>query len=305
MQKRAIRMSPGDRVFITIVYIVLAVIFIVTLYPILFVISASLSDPKAVAAGRVLLLPVEPSLAGYKYILQYADIWTGYGNTILYTVAGTTLNLLATIPCAYALSRRDMKDRNVIMVLFIITMYFSGGMIPSFLNIRSLGLFDSRWSLLLMGLVSTYNMIVARTFFANTIPWELHEAAFLDGCSDFKAFMRIVLPLSAPIIVVLTLYYGVSHWNSYFNAMIYLRSRGKFPLQLFLREILTLSQFHMEAMSEGGYSAAEMAEMVKQSDTANMIKYGVIVVSTAPMMILYPFLQKFFTKGVMIGAVKG
>ena len=191
------------------------------------------------------------------------------------------------------------------MVLFLITMYFSGGMIPAYLNMRELGLLDSRWSLLLIGLISAYNMIVARTFFANTIPWELHEAAFLDGCGDFKAFLNIVLPLSAPIVVVLTLYYGVGHWNGYFNAMIYLKSRAKFPLQLFLREILTLSQFQTEAMAEGGYSVAEMTEMVKQSDTANMIKYGVIVISTAPMLILYPFLQKFFTKGVMIGAVKG
>lgn len=303
--KNAIRLSSGDLSFVVTNYAVLALILVCTLYPLLFVISASFSDPQSVSTGQLILWPIEPSLDGYKYILQYSEIWTGYANTIFYTFFGTALNLAFTLPCAYALSRKDMPDRGVIMTLFIITMYFSGGMIPAYLNVRSLGLLNSRWAILLVGLVSTYNLIVARSFFANTVPWELHEASFLDGASDFRTFMQIVLPLSMPIIVVMTLYYGVAHWNGYFNAMIYLRKRSMFPLQLFLREILTLSQFQSEMVAEGGYTAEEMAAMVKQADIANMIKYCVIVVATAPMMALYPFLQKFFVKGVMIGAVKG
>jgi putative aldouronate transport system permease protein len=305
LKRRAIRMPWQDRVFVSVNTALLLGVLAITVYPVLFVLSASISDPKAVGAGKLLLLPILPSARGYQYILQYRELWIGYANTIFYTVAGTALNLVVTLPCAYALSRRDMRDRNAIMVLFLVTMYFSGGLVPAYLNMRDFHLLDTRAALLLVGLLSTYNMIVARTFFANTIPWELHEAAFLDGCSDFVLFLRIILPLSAPIVVVMTLYYGVGHWNSYFNALIYLRGRDKYPLQLFLREILLLGQFQTEAMAEGGYSVEEMREMIKQQDTANMIKYGVIVVSTVPMMILYPFLQRFFVKGVMIGAVKG
>ena len=301
----SIRFSRGDCAFVAINSCILIAAFIITLYPLLFVLSASFSEPHAVSAGRLVLLPIEPSMDGYQYILQYSEIWQGYANTIFYTVAGTSLNIFFTLPCSYALSRRDMPDRGLLMTLFVITMYFSGGMIPTYINMMSLGLLNSRWAILLSGLVSTYNLIVARTYFTQSIPWELHEAAFLDGCSDFGTFLKIVLPLSAPITVVLTLYYGVGHWNSYFNAMIYLQDRSKYPLQLFLREILMLSQFQAEAMAEGGYSIEQMNEMVKQLDTANMIKYCVIVVSTVPMMILYPFLQKFFAKGVMIGAIKG
>ena len=305
MSKRHIRLVWQDRIFLTVNSLLLIIILVVIVYPILFVLSASFSDPKAVGAGKLVLLPINPSFAGYQYILQYKDLWTGYANTIFYTVFGTTLNLVVTLPCAYALSRNDFPDRKPVIAIFLFTMYFSGGMIPAYINMRDLNLLDTRWSLLLVGLVSTYNMIVARTFFVNTIPWELHEAAFLDGCGDFMMFIRIILPLSAPIIVVLTLYYGVGHWNSYFNALIYLRSRTKFPLQLFLREILLLGQFQTEALQEGGYTVEQMTDMVKQLDTANMIKYGVIVVSTLPMMILYPILQRFFVKGVMIGAIKG
>ena len=191
------------------------------------------------------------------------------------------------------------------MGLFVVTMYFNGGMIPGYLNIVSLGLLNTRSAILLMGLVSTYNLIVAKTFFASSVPWELHEAAALDGASDFKTFFKVVLPLAKPIIAVLALYYAVGHWNSYFNEMIYLSDRNKYPLQVFLREILTLSQYQAQAMEEGGYSIEEMQRMIQATETANLIKYGIIVVSALPMMILYPFVQKFFAKGVMIGAIKG
>ena len=301
-----IRLSGSDRTLVIVNGILLTLFFIVQLYPMLYVLSASFSDPTAVTSGRMILWPVNASLDGYKYILQYSEIWQGYANTIYYTVLGTMVNLVITLPAAYALSRRDMVSRGFLMVIFMFTMYFSGGLIPGYLNIKDLGLIDTRLVMLISGGLSVYNLIVARTFFANTIPWELHEAARIDGCNDFKIFLKIVLPLSAPIIVILTIYYGVGHWNSYFNAMIYLKDRDKYPLQLFLREILVQSKFAQEAMSSGeSFTAEEMVYLIKQADTANMIKYCVIVASTLPMLAIYPFLQKYFAKGMMIGSVKG
>ena len=304
--QRRIRMSAGDRIFTVINAAILILIFIITLYPLIYVVSASISSPDAVASGKMLLWPVDVTLDGYKYILKYNDIWLGYANTIFYTVVGTIVNLFFTLTCAYATSRRDMVGRNVIMTLFLITMYFSGGTIPTYLNWLEFGLVNTRTIMLLNGAVSAYNLIVARTFFANSIPWDLHEAAFLDGCSNIRLFLKIVLPLSAPIVVVMTLYYGVAHWNSYFNAMIYLSDRSKYPLQVFLREILTKGQFAADAIQSGAsFTEEEMIAMMKETETANLIKYCVIIVSTVPMMILYPFLQRFVTTGVMIGAVKG
>ena len=304
--KKRIKLRGGDLIFTCVNSFLLTIAFIIVLYPLLFVISASFSEPQAVASGQMILLPVEPSLQAYKFILDYDEIWIGYANTFFYTFFGTLVNLILTIPCAYALSRRDCPLRTLIMTLFMITMYFGGGLIPGYLNIKDLGLLNTRWIMLISGGVSTYNLIVARTFFANTIPWELHEAAALDGCSDMKMLLKIVLPLSSPIIVVLMLYYGVGHWNSYFNAMIYLSSRDKYPLQVFLREILTVGKFADAAFASGDIMSAEQAEaLLKQVDTANMIKYAVIVAATAPMMAIYPWLQKYFAKGVMIGSVKG
>ena len=301
-----VRQSRGDRAFGIVNGLLIALSFAITLYPLIYVISASISSPDAVASGRMILWPVDITWKGYQYILQYGDIWTGYANTLFYTLVGTSINLIVTLPCAYGLSRRDVPFRGLVMTLFLITMYISGGLIPGYINLSEMHMINTRWALLLPGAVSTYNLIVARTFFANTIPWELHEAAFLDGCSNIRLFMKIVLPLSAPIVVVMTLYYGVAHWNSYFNAMIYLSDRSKYPLQVFLREILTKGQFAADALKEGAFfSEEQLLAMMKEVETANLIKYAVIIVSTVPMMILYPFLQRFFTKGVMIGAVKG
>ena len=288
------------------IYILLLLLAVIMLYPLIFVLSASFSDPKAVAGGEMLLLPVKPSLEGYRYLMQYKEIWVGYGNTIFYMIAGTLLNLAATLPCAYAMSRKDLKGRKYLMIYFMITMYFSGGMIPGYLNIKSLGLLDTRGVILINGLVSTFNLIVARTYFMTSIPWEIQEAAVIDGCNDFQIFGKIIFPLSKAITVVMTLYYGVGRWNSYFVEMIYLKDRNKFPLQLFLREILTKSTFAKTAMADGmSFSAEQMMALIKQADTANMIKYGVIVLSALPMLIIYPFLQKYFEQGVMIGSVKG
>lgn len=306
MKKNNIQKTTADKVFLLINKFLLLIIFAATLYPLIFVISASVSNPDAVSTGKMLLWPVGFTTEGYQYILRYQDVWTGYSNTIFYTFAGTFLNLLVTLPCAYALSRRDLEGQGIIMTIFMVTMYFSGGLIPSYLLMKGLHLVNTRAYMLLSGLVSTYNLIVARTFFGNTIPWELHEAAFIDGCSDFQTFRSIVLPLSKPILIVLTLYYGVAHWNSYFNAMVYLNDSSKYPLQVFLREILLQSQWAESAMAAGGgFSPEEMEAMLKQASTANMLKYVLIVVSSAPMLVIYPFLQRFFAKGVMIGAVKG
>lgn len=300
------RMTTGDKVFVTVIYVVLAIMMISMLYPMIFVLSASFSDPQMVSTGKMLLWPVGVRLDGYKYILQYQEIWTGYLNTLVYTILGTLVNLAVTLPCAYALSRRDMKGRALIMTVFMITMYVNGGMIAGYLNVKSFNLLDNRFFIIINGAVSVYNLIVARTFFATTIPVELQEAARIDGCNDFAILLRIVLPLSSAITVVMALYYGVGRWNSYFTEMIYLKDRAKFPLQLFLREILVQSQFAQQAMNSGqSFSAEQMMALVKQAETANMIKYCVIIISTLPMLAIYPFLQKYFEKGVMIGAVKG
>lgn len=303
-KKTKYRVTKKDRVFLCINYLFLAIAFLVTLYPMIFVLSASISDPHAVASGKMILWPVGITFSGYEHLMQYKDIWTGYANSIFYTVLGTIFNLAATIPAAYALSRKDLPGRGAIMGLFIFTMYFSGGLIPAYLNMKSFQLLNTRTIMLLSGLLSVYNLIVSRTFFANSIPWELHEAAQIDGASDLQIFGKIILPLSKPIMAVMMLYYGVDHWNTYFNAMIYIKDRSKFPLQLFLREILLQAQAAASSIVEGA-DAETLKAMLAQQDTANLLKYGVIVVATLPMLIMYPWMQKYFAKGVMIGSVKG
>lgn len=303
--KRVYKLISGDKFFQIVVTIILAIFFIIELYPMLYVVLCSVSDPDAVASGEVLLWPVGVTMQGYRSVFQYRELWIGYANTIFYTVLGTMLNLAVTLPCAYAMSRKELMGRNQLMLFFMITMYVSGGLIPTYLNVKSFGLLDSRWSMVILGAMSVYNMIVARTFFANSIPGEIVEAARIDGCSDFGIFSKIVLPLSKAITGVLVLYYGTSHWNAYFSAMIYLDDRKKFPLQLFLREILIQSKFAAEALTDSTVSAEEIAYLAELSENAQLMKYCIIIVSTVPIMLIYPRLQKFFEKGVLIGSVKG
>ncbi len=298
------KMGVADKVYVLVVYTTLILFTLVTLYPILFVLSASISDPQAVDSGKMLLLPINPGWDAYKTLLKYDDIWIGYANTFFYTIVGTIANLLVTIPAAYALSHRKLRGRNFFMILFMITMYFGGGLIPNYLNMRSFGLIDTRAIMIIDGLVSTYNLIVARTFFASSIPYELHEAAYLDGATDMKTFTKVVLPLSKPILAVMMLYYGEAHWNAYFNAMIYIRDKAKYPLQSVLKKILS------EASGLGGMlnevlDTETVVYLMGQQDMANQLKYAVIIVASVPMLILYPFLEKYFAKGVMIGSVKG
>lgn len=303
MKKHERRKPIGlDDKMINITATILAtLILVITLYPLIFVVSASFSDPSEVVAGHVGLLPKNLTLDGYKLIFEDQAIWTGYRNTIFYTVVGTILNMLFTIPAAYSLSRRDLKGRNMIMMFFSFTMFFSGGLIPTYLAMKSFSLLNTIWAVLVPGLVSITNLIIARTYFSSSIPWELQESAMIDGCSSTRMLLSIVLPLSAPILAVLTLYYMVGHWNAYFNALIYLTKEKLFPLQVFLRNILLLDQAS-DMMNSDPDAILDMVHRLKLKQS---MKYGLVVVSTIPILILYPFMQRFFAKGVMIGAIKG
>lgn len=288
----------GDKWFEAINITLLALLSLLVLYPLVFVISASISNPAHVLNGEMWLLPKELTFAGYKKVLDNKDLLTSYGNTILYTVVGTAINLVMTIMAAYPLSKRDMAGRNVLMALMVFTMYFSGGLIPTYMLIKQLGMTNTMWALVIPNAVSVWNIIIMRTFFQSSIPNEVKEAASIDGCSDMRILWRIVLPLSMPIVAVMILFYSVGHWNAYFNAMIYLTDRSDYPLQLILREILIQGQ--MEQMTNVG--DASHAKTIMDEE---LIKYAAVVVANLPILALYPFLQKYFVKGVMIGAIKG
>ena len=277
------------------------IVLVLTLYPLIYVLSASFSDPVSVTTGKVTLLPVQPTLDGYATIFQYGPIWLGYRNTLFYTIVGTLINMAVTLPCAYALSRRDFVGRNVLSIFFAFTMFFSGGLIPTYLVVKQLKMLNTVWALLLPTAMSVWNMIIARTYFQNSIPAGLEEAATIDGCSNLKLFFQIILPLSQPIIAVLILYYAVGHLNEYFNALIYLNDQNIYPLQLILRNILLLDQM-FDMMDSDPEARQEMMRLLQMKES---MKFGIIVLSTLPVMVLYPFLQKFFVKGVMIGAIKG
>lgn len=298
-----IKETRQDRIFLTLNYIFVTIAFLLIAYPLVYMISASISNPKEVASGAMWLFPKDITFEGYQRVLQDQRIWSGYANTILYTVVGTAVNLMVTIPAAYALSRKDFVGRGFFMGMFMVTMFFGGGLVPSYLLIKELGLIDSMWALILPSAASVWNIIVTRTFFQGTIPGELQEAAQIDGCSNFKLFFNIVLPLSMPIIAVMALFYGVGHWNSYFSAMIYLNDSAKYPLQLVLRQILVLQE--MSAQGSGMMDGSSASALNNKAEVAALVRYAVIIVSTLPVIIVYPFLQRYFVQGVMIGSVKG
>jgi putative aldouronate transport system permease protein len=298
-KSKLIKESKGDRIFNVVNFICVTLFMLLVLYPLIYILSCSFSDPHLVASGQVWLYPKGFNVEGYARVFQDENIMVGYANTIFYTVVGTLLNLLLTLPAGYALSKK-FPGRNIIMTIFFITMYFGGGMIPTYLLIRDLHLFNTRLVLLLMGAISVYNVIIARTFFAGT-PKELEEAAIIDGASTLRTFVQIVLPISKALIGVLTLYYAVGHWNSYFNAMIYIRDDIKKPLQLFLRSILINEQMS-SAMAD---TASDPEAMAEAERLKQLLKYSVIIVSSLPLLIVYPFLQKYFDKGVLIGSIKG
>lgn len=297
MSKQAVVSKKSDeRTFDAIVYTIAGLIILVVLYPLVFVVSASFSDPAKVLGGEVWLLPKGITLEAYNNILHNGRIWTGYRNTILYTAVGTAINMVMTILAAYPLSRPDLPGRKPLMVLITLTMFFGGGLIPTYMLVKNLGMVDTMWALIVPGAIATYNLIVMRTYFQSSIPWELQEAAHMDGCSNWRLLLSIILPLSKPILAVMVLFYAVGHWNSFFGALIYIREETRYPLQLVLREILLISQADAVDANVGLEAKVLLAESVK---------YAAIIVSSLPILILYPFVQRHFVKGVMIGSIKG
>jgi len=296
--------TKGDRVFLTFIYVLLAIISFCMIYPMYLTIIASISEPYDVFNGKTHLLPSNLTLESYKLILSTKSIWRGYGNTIFYTVVGTVFNLFLTIPSAYAMSKKRMFGRSFLSTMFLITMYFGGGMIPTYILFKNLGLINTRTILCINGGLSVYNMIVTRTYFQNNIPETLFEAARIDGANEFLTFFKLVLPLSAPIIAVITLYYAVGHWGMYFSALIYTYEDSLQPLQLVLRNILIRNETMFTELMETG-NAELIADAARQSYLALTMKYALVFISSAPMLIAYPFVQKHFVKGIMVGSLKG
>ena len=296
--RKSNRQSAFDIGFDVVSTLLLIIALLIVLYPLYFVLIASISDANSISLGKVILLPKNIDFVGYRRILQDNRIMNGYVNSILYTVASTVIGTMTTILAGYSFSRTDLVGRKALMMVYVFTMYFSGGLIPTYLVVKDVGLLGSPWAVILMGAISVYNIIIARSFFSSSIPVDLYEAAQLDGCSNGRFFISIVVPLSKSIIAVIALYYAVAQWNGYFNALIYLSKQNQYPLQMVLREILLSSQ----SVQADVTNVDAIQEMQRIAAT---IKYGVIVVASLPMLMLYPFIQKYFVKGVMIGSVKG
>lgn len=299
LAKNKISQTRVDKNFDIINYFILFVISMMFIYPLIFIVSASISDPNLVWRGEVWLLPKNITFNGYIGILKNNDIWMGYRNTIFYTILGTLISLFLTVTAAYPLSRKDFAPRNIVMAIYTFTMFFGGGLIPTYLLVKNLNLVNTIWVMVIPGAVSIMNIIITRTYFQNSIPSEIQEAAEIDGCTNMKFLISIVLPLSKPILAVMTLFYAVGQWNAFFPALIYISKHDLQPLQIVLRNILLQSQMTADMVSTDPMLAAE------QLKTSESIKYGVIIVSTLPVLLLYPFIQKYFIKGVMIGSIKG
>lgn len=289
----------GDKVYYFLTGLFILFMVVITLFPLYFILIASFSSPNDVMLGKVILLPSRPTLRAYELVFKNQNIWNAYGNTVVYTIVGTAFSLVVTLTAAFIFSRKGLIGSRLCMLMIIFTMYFSGGLIPTYFNIRNLGMLNTIWALVIPGMISGYNLIIARTFMQTSIPDELDEAAKLDGCTPIRYFLEVVIPLSTPIVGVLCLYSVVGHWNSYYSALIYMTERKQYPLQLILREILVQSTVNNESID-----AASMEDAFEFLNMAESLKYALIIVSSVPMLVLYPFLQKFFVKGVMIGSVK-
>lgn len=294
----AIRESVGDRAFLALVYVFLVCVLAVVIYPLIFILSSSFSSAQAVVSGKVWLWPVDFSLMGYKVIFSHPAILTGYVNSFLYTVLGVTINVVMTVAIAYPLSKSTFVGRNLIMMILVFTILFSGGLIPTYLTVKAVGILDTIWAMVLPGAVAVFQVIIARTFFQTTIPKELGEAAELDGCSDIGFLWRVVLPLSKAILAVLILFYAVGIWNAYFDALIYLKSPELYPLQIILRNILILNTIDASSLVDANQMAARQG-------LRDLLKFSLIVVATVPILCIYPFVQKYFVQGIMIGSIKG
>ena len=300
-QKNKIRKnSTADMVYIVITEVILWFMLVIILIPLVYIVSSSFSSPEAVGNGWVYLWPVDFSLKGYAAVFTTEKVWIGFRNSIFYTVVGTFINIVVTMLAAYPLSRRDLKGRGVVTVIFTFTMLFSGGMIPTYLLVRDLRMINTVWAMLIPGAMSVYNVIIARTYIQSSIPFDLYESASLDGCTDDRYLISVVLPLAKPIIAVLVLWYAVGHWNQYFNAMIYLRDSNLLPLQIVLRNFLIV-----EDMNDSSLATMSMEEYMDKLYLKNLYQYSLIVIASAPVMMLYPFIQKHFVKGIMLGSLKG
>lgn len=292
--------STADTVYFAIIYLFLGLFTLVVAYPLLYVISCSFSSPQALVTGRVFFLPVEPGLKGYEAVFKNANVWTGYANTLIYTVAGTAVSTLVTLMGGFVLTRHEFRMRNSITLLFTVTMFFNGGVMPTYLLIKQLNMLDTIWAIVLPGAFSVWMGIIARTFIQSSIPEELFEALSLDGGDYFQYFLKIIIPLSKPIIAVLALSFATGHWNKYFEAMLYLSTPNKFPLQIILRNILIQNMVDFTAIS-----ATDIESLMERQYLAELLKYSLIIVSSIPLLVVYPLIQKYFVKGIMIGALKG
>ena len=296
-RKNKIGITHSEKIFYFLVNVVLALFFAMILLPLVNIVASSFSTADAVGKGKVLLWPVQPTLEGYKAVFTYKGIWRAYANTIFYTVVGTSMDMAMTLMCAYPLARRNLPLKKPVVMLFMFTMLFSGGMIPSYILMKNLGLLNTVWCLLLPGLISVYNLIVCRTFMQN-IPTDIEEAAKIDGCSDIRYLFSMVLPLSTTVMAVLSLYYAVGHWNEYFNPWLYLTNPKLYPLQMILRTILIQNSFDPESVTSED-------DILGNKALQDLLKYSLIIVSSAPILMAYPWVKRFFMKGVMLGALKG
>ncbi|MFD0957793.1 carbohydrate ABC transporter permease [Paenibacillus chungangensis] len=297
MEQSHLLNSRGDKAFLTFNSLMLWLILLVVLYPLIYIVSASFSNPEAVASGRVWLFPVDPTLDGYKAVFKHDMILTGFSNSFFYMIVGTVFNVLMTVLAAYPLSRRDFFGGKVLMLLFVFTMMFDGGLIPRYILVKDLELLNTRWALIIPVALGVWHVIITRTYFRVTISNELLEAARIDGCNDFRFVWRIVLPLSAPILAVISLFYAVGHWNQYFNALIFLKDPGLYPLQLVLKQILVENEVDISMVGD-------VADLAMRAQLRDLLKYSLIIVATVPVLAIYPFVQKHFVKGVMIGSLK-
>jgi len=303
--KNHIRKSASDRVFDALNITFMALFALIMVYPLYFTVIASVSDPYSVVNGEVYLVPKGFTLEAYQNVFKEERIWTGYGNTIRYTVLGTLFNLFLTIPAAYTLSKKKLLGRGVLGIYFLIPMYFGGGLVPTYLQVKALGLMNTSYTLILLGGISIYNLIVTRVFFQSSIPDALYESARIDGANELRTFFQIALPLAKPIIAVMALYYAVGHWNSYFNALIYISKDSYQPLQIVLRNILLNNQMSMAILGTEITDADAIQDAARRQYLAQGMKYALIFISSAPLLVAYPFVQKHFVKGVMIGSIKG
>ena len=296
--RKKIRLSPADKIYYGVAYTIVTLLTLLVLLPMINILACSFSAPSAVATGKVVLWPVDWSLTGYEKVFATNEIWIGYGNTLFYTVVGTLVNVAVTLMCAYPLARRDLPGKSFFSFLFAFTMLFSGGLVPSYLLARNLHLLNTRWALIIPGAMAVYQMIITRTFLVANIPQDLIEMSQIDGCGDIRFFFSFVLPLSKAVIAVVAMQYAVGHWNSWFQAFVYLTDDKKYPLQMTLRRILVMNQV----------KATEYLDdetMIAMEGIADLLKYALIVVATVPILCVYPFIQKYFVKGIMIGSLKG